>query len=393
MNFEIINELCDTVLKVDKVVRENKMKTPGTMNIVEIMNRHHLENQHSNVLSFLIDSNEKHNHPEYGEAFLTLLRAKGLKTKGVRVVSVKREGSTDESRRMDLLIESDADFIIIENKIHAGDQINQIADYVSFMDYRSGSSDRVFVVYLTVWGNKPSEQSISKENLLELQKKNRFITLSYSQDILGWLESLKTTEQETVLQSAINQYIDVIRGLTNKRQEFFNMGKEISKELLKEYGNLSHDQLREKMLALYEFQQNINLTLYVNFFSDMYKEANGRLSLFCNNKYDYKDLDEWKNDVSDSQQKFGVRYHEGNFTKDFFVQDLSSNTIIVACIGGKLDAEWGNDVRIDGYDSAKQLTSWVSDAIHFYAKADSWGKGGNPKLSTHMVNGLCCIEQ
>ena len=390
MNIEIINELCDTVLKVDKVVRENKMKTPGTMNIVEIMNRHHLENQHSNVLSFLIDSDEKHNHPEYGEAFLTLLRKKGLKIKGVKVFSVKREDTTDESRRMDLVIESDSDFIIIENKIGAGDQMNQIEDYVSFMDNSIGTSDRVFVVYLTVWGNEPSEKSISKEKLLELKKKERFVTLSYSHDILGWLESLNTTEEETVLQSGINQYIDVIRGLTNKRQEFFNMGKEISKELLKEFGNLSHDQLREKMLALYEFQQNINLTLYVNFFSDIYKEANGRLSLLCNNKYDYRDFDEWKNDVADSQQKFGVRYCENSFVKDFFVQDLSSNTIIVACIGGKLSG-WGDDVKVDGYDSAQQFSPWVSNAIHFYD--DGWGKGGREKLSTHMVNGLCYIEQ
>lgn len=85
MDLITVNELCNTIVKVAKTVDEKRRKTPGTMNIAEIMNRHHLENQHSNILSFLIDPDEKHNHTEYGESFLFLLKEKGLKIKGSKI--------------------------------------------------------------------------------------------------------------------------------------------------------------------------------------------------------------------------------------------------------------------------------------------------------------------
>ncbi len=50
INFEIIDDLCKTMTVINQKVEDNRLKTPGTMNIAEIMNRHHLENQHSNVL-------------------------------------------------------------------------------------------------------------------------------------------------------------------------------------------------------------------------------------------------------------------------------------------------------------------------------------------------------
>ena len=124
MDFTIINDLYTSITKINQRIENNRQKTPGTMNIAELMNRHHLENQHSNIIFFLLDPNEKHNHKEYGELFLDLLRTKGLSIQGTRIISVKREDSTDEARRMDLFIETDSDYIIIVlfivSNIHLG---------------------------------------------------------------------------------------------------------------------------------------------------------------------------------------------------------------------------------------------------------------------------------
>lgn len=381
MDLITVNELCNTIVKVAKTVDEKRRKTPGTMNIAEIMNRHHLENQHSNILSFLIDPDEKHNHTEYGESFLFLLKEKGLKIKGSKIFSVTREDSTDEYRRMDLLIETDTDFIIIENKIDAGDQQNQISDYVSFLELKTNVPDKIFIVYLTLFGDQPSKKSISIEMLNELKKSNRFISLSYSDDIISWLEKLQVSKEEVILQSGINQYIDVVKGITHKRKEIFNMKQEVSKELLKEFGDLSREQLKEKMLAMYKFQQNINLTLFINFFKDLYEEANGKLTLFCNDNYDYKDFDTWKNDVANTQQKFGVRFLENNVTLDLFIYDLDSNKFVFACKEEEI-CGYGNNVDIDGYASAQEINSWFVNAILF---CNDWEKKAKTKLSTHVV--------
>ena len=382
MDFTIVNELCNTIGKINKTVDEKRRKIPGTMNIAEIMNRHRLENQHSNILSFLIDPDEKHNHIEYGESFLFLLKEKGLKIKGSKIFSVTREDSTDECRRMDLLIETDTDFIIIENKIDAGDQQNQISDYVSFLERKTNAPDKIFIVYLTLFGDEPSKKSISMEMLNELKKSKKFISLSYSDDIISWLEKLQVSKEETILQSGINQYIDVVKGITHKRKEIFNMKQAVSKELLKEFGDLSREQLKEKMLAMYKFQQNINLTLFINFFKDLYEEANGKLTLFCNDNYDYKDFDTWKNDVANTQQKFGVRFLENNVTLDLFICDLDSNKFVFACKEEEI-CGYGKNVNIDGYVSAQEINNpWFVKAI---LVDDDWEKKEKTKLSTHVL--------
>lgn len=383
MDLTIINDLCESITEINQRVEKNRLETPGTMNIAEIMNRHHLENQHSNILAFLIDPKEKHNHKEYGDSFLEVLKKKGLKLHDGSVVSVKREDSTDELRRIDLLIDTDSDFIILENKIGADDQQNQIEDYLSSLENFIGSSENIFVVYLTPSGNEPSEKSISKKRLHELKETCRYVSLSYSKDILDWLSTLKTKNEEDVLKAGIIQYIDVVKAVSNQRKEVFNMSQEISKELLEEYGNLTREQLREKLIAVQEFQNNINLVLFINFFEDAYKEAKGKLVLFCNNKFDYKSIDEWKNDVVKFQERFGVRCYENNLTQDLFVRDLKSNKFVFACKEEDV-YDIGRPIEIEGYALANEPESWFVNAI-FAMEGWDWEKKCKNKLSTHVV--------
>ena len=392
MDLTIINDLCKSVTEINQRVEKNRLKTPGTMNIAEIMNSHRLENQHSNILSFLIDPKGKHNHKEYGNSFLEMLKEKGLKLRGSTIVSVEREDSTDEFRRMDLFIKTGSDFIILENKIYAGDQPNQINDYLSFVEQQIGSSENIFVVYLTSFGREPSEVSITKGSLYALKNSCRYVSLSYSSDILNWLMALNTKNEEDVLKAGIIQYIDIVKAISNQRTEAFDMSQEISKELLKEYGKLTREQLREKLIAVHEFQDNISLVLFINFFEDAFKEANGKLVLFCNNKYDYKSIDEWKNDVVKFQEKFGIRCYEHDLTQDLFVRDLKSNKFVFACKEEEIPNGYGNPIDIEGYASAVEPTSWFVNAI--FAKEDwDWEKRCNSKLSTHVVKNWFEIKE
>lgn len=216
-DFLEIEEICSAMKKITETANDKIFKTPGTMNLAEIMNCHHLENQHSDIIAFLLNPNEKHHHPEYGAKFLETLKENGLHLDGSKIVSVKREDSTDEARRMDLLLTTDEnEAIILENKIYAGDQPDKISDYVKFVKKEFGTTQNIFVVYLTLFGKEPTEISLSKEQLARLKVDNRFINLSYSKGILSWLARLGTRPDERELFGAVVQYIDIVKGLTNQ---------------------------------------------------------------------------------------------------------------------------------------------------------------------------------
>jgi hypothetical protein len=380
MNINEMNNFFVNMKNLSSKMNELKIKTPGTMNVAEIMNRHHLENQHSNIIAFLVNPSEIHNHPEYGSLFLNMLKEKGLGIEGKEIYKVFRENSTDELRRMDIFIETDSDFIIIENKINAGDQENQIKDYVEYVKKHYEVSNNVFVCYLTKFGVEPSEKSITKEQLNILRKNNQFVSLSYSDDVLNWLNELKVKENEDVLKSGIIQYIDVVKEISNKREKGFNMNYEIAKELFGEYGKLDRNSLKEKLHAIYDFQNNINLVLYINLFEDIFKEGKGKISLINSEKTDYKNPTEWAKDVLENPIKLGIRYSSDKHIIDFFVRDLVSNKFVIASNTDDITSDYGNTIDEEGYKQARELNSWFLKAI---LDTNNWEKDN--KLSTHVV--------
>ena len=362
MDIREINNVFEVMGSISSKVMNKKHDTPGTMNIAEIMNRHHLENQHSNIISFLINPEEIHNHPEYGTKFLQLLKKKGLNITGGKICNTVREDSTDDLRRIDIFVETENEYIIIENKVYADDQDNQIHDYIEYVKEKYSADEKVFVVYLNPRGYEPSEKSISPEELANLKNENRFITLSYSDDILNWLGQLEFKKDEDVLKAGIVQYIDVVQAITNKRKEVFKMNEEIANELFYEYGKLSREELKEKMNLVYSFKNNINLSLFINFFETIYKDGNGKIKLLCSGNCNYENIEEWEKDVINIRKDFGIRYSFDNHEKDLLVSDLISIRFIYASNTDKITKEYGDEIKTE-YNSSRALGSWFYSAI------------------------------
>lgn len=383
MNFTELDKIFKDMDEISKNVKELKRKkTPGTMNIAEIMGRHHLENEHSDILSFLLDPNKEHNHQEFGDCFLDLLREKGLGIKGKSITGIEREAVTGTMRRMDIFMGTDAlEKIIVENKVYSGDQENQLKDYVA-------NAGNPFVVYLTPYGQKPSGYSIPQEKLQDLEKHHRFTCLSYEKDILDWLGRLETKVNEDVLRAAIIQYTDTVKGITNQKKEF-NMNQEIAKELYEKYGELSREDLIKKLHAIYECNDNIDLVLFMNLFKDTYvvaeEKAKGKIKLICSGK-EWEDVKEWEQAVLDNPKKIGVRrcYDNGDII-DFFVRDLNGKQIVAA---GDVSLDIGGSAKIteDGYEHAKVSNGWICKAIR--DTPDTWEKSVGEKISTRVVTWL-----
>lgn len=95
--------------------------------------------------------------------------------------------------------------IIIENKINAGDQKNQLLRYYNF-------SPGAEIIYLTLDGKSPSEASCAS-----LEQDKHFKCSSYQSDIKQWLEQCrKEAATSPIVRESISQYINLIKYLTNQ---------------------------------------------------------------------------------------------------------------------------------------------------------------------------------
>ncbi len=130
--------------------------------------------------------------------------------------------------RIDILLTNFDQFIIIENKINAGDQESQIYRYVKNLklkDYTINVNKK-YVFYLTLFGRSPSKNSLGNseinedEGILEenTNKLANFRLLSYK-IILEWMQKNKMeVENISNLRESIKQYITAIKNILNQKE-------------------------------------------------------------------------------------------------------------------------------------------------------------------------------
>lgn len=142
----------------------------------------------------------------------------------------KREGG-----RIDIILEDKSQILIIENKIYAGNQKNQLVRYTNAA--KAINKKQYFVIYLTLDGKEmPYEEKdeifkncfnyncLNKEKLnlfKKIEKSNNntslYLPISYEVEILDWLnECIKETYDKPLLREGIKHYINLIKILTNQ---------------------------------------------------------------------------------------------------------------------------------------------------------------------------------
>ncbi len=200
--FDKISEILNKYEEISKISGEN-------FNIFKVIDLTTEEVRiHSKFLSELLNPQGSHGQ---GDIFLKLFIAEfeivNFDTKTANVFVEKSIGQKTETQggRIDILIKNDENkTIIIENKIYAGDQPNQLVRYYNY------SKDNVF--YLTLLGNEPSNESAGN-----LKVNEDFKLLSYKDDIVNWLEQCKKEAVNLpLLREGITHYINLIKYLTGK---------------------------------------------------------------------------------------------------------------------------------------------------------------------------------
>ncbi len=223
-----IQYLLSSVSEINKKYEEIASITGENFNIFKVLNLQSDEVRlHSRLLGELLNPHGSHGKNElFLELFLSTLNLNSEYTqeeiKNATVIVEENIGniSDDYSKggRIDLVIKFLGNKeIVIENKIGAGDQFNQLGRYHE--QYHNAH-----ILYLTPLEKKPSKESLGEKLKLEQVK-----CITYRNEIKKWIELChEKTSNFPMLRETITQYIFLIKHITNQ-----TMNEEMEKEIVK----------------------------------------------------------------------------------------------------------------------------------------------------------------
>lgn len=190
---------------------DNARKNKENFNILECLTRFHLEELHSKLLGYLLNPLSDH---DCGDVFLRLFLDE-LELPDIvgdlepKIVLEKFIGRKDVNKEMygfiDLYIETDKNIIVIENKLTAKDQEDQLMRYNKYCECMNGKDSKLF--YLTIWGSKSPEAEKYNGQI-------KYQPISYRTTILSWLEkcmeSAEISPYKNVV-AGIKSYYDILK--------------------------------------------------------------------------------------------------------------------------------------------------------------------------------------
>ena len=134
---------------------------------------------HTRFLAHLLDHKNRHDCERlFLDLFLDVVGLPELRKQECHTVGI--EHHTGGRGNIDIYLEFEQAAIVIENKINAGDQEEQLERYA---EYARSRREICHIFYLTLDGKKPTSFSLG-ERLEEKDVK----CISYKHDILSWLE-------------------------------------------------------------------------------------------------------------------------------------------------------------------------------------------------------------
>ena len=229
---EKIENLLNQVTIISRKNAEILDATGGRFNMFRTCGVNHYENTHSAIIAEFLNPNGTHGlKSKMLECFIeTLGEYFTIETFNYEKSRVRTEHSTEEGR-IDILLEDNQNrAIIIENKIYANDQPEQLIRYNRYArTYNNGYQ----ILYLTLFGDDASQQSGEGVS---------YLSISYKENIINWLEKcVAIASRFPIVRETIIQYINHLKKLTNQDMDIKN--KEEITEVLSKIENLKAAQV------------------------------------------------------------------------------------------------------------------------------------------------------
>jgi hypothetical protein len=257
---------------------------------------------HSYFIYELLNPQGTHNQ---GDVFVKLFitTVLGLDINDDSAIKVKREDLTSNNRRIDFTIQTLKYQIGIEMKIDAQDQDEQLNDYLIELNERAVNSQEVKLYYLTLFGYKASKSSVKG---LKLNKD--YYAISFSVDILNWLEKcIEKSATIPILREGLVQYKNLINKITNKSQ---------TKGITMEIKNLLMNPKNLKLFSTaQEAMQEVKIEIQINFWKKLKEELN-------KNNLDFKFTTD---NINKSVQKYYTNKKDNKFYGLYLTLDTIKN--------------------------------------------------------------------
>jgi hypothetical protein len=281
---------------------------------------------HSAILADLLNPFGKH---EQGDIFLKLFleyfNYSHFDSSTAKVIPEHYIGPVTETKggRIDILgTDAKGRHLIIENKIYAQDQNNQLIRYHNFDQFSK-------ILYLTLDGKDPENYSISNENRndsaqdtdqtfhdeefarLTLVKDRDFQCISYKRDIIEWLELCKNKSIDfPLLHGILSQYIFLIKSLTNQSTNQ-KMSTDIAKQITS-----STDSLKAYFEArnAYEIVRNEIFAEFVNAMKAISIKGKDEISFSAYNK-DFNEFYFTSNRLTELNLQISFGFDNANHTE------------------------------------------------------------------------------
>lgn len=187
---EDIKQLLKKVTEATPEGLSKRIKKHDDFNVFRLCGVDHYETANSKIIAELL--NPQGSLAYHGGIFLDMFLAHLGRPENfdIETARVYTEYIIDEGR-IDILIEDDqGKAIIIENKIYAADQPEQLKRYNEFGKRKYGKGN-YRILYLTLYGEEATKQSCGGDDY-ELD----YLPISYEKHILGWLVFMANMLQE-----------------------------------------------------------------------------------------------------------------------------------------------------------------------------------------------------
>ncbi|WP_324680806.1 PD-(D/E)XK nuclease family protein [Hymenobacter sp. GOD-10R] len=211
----IVNRLLNQASTLQRTQEKMTLLSGENFNIFRVLGLETREVRlHSAFLGELLNPAGSHGlRDAFLKLFLEAIGVEGFQTDKARVLVEYDIGrvTTDylQGGRIDIYLESAGQYLFIENKIYAQDQLNQLERYQA---YRKNAH----LVYLTLEGTEPTEWGAGKLLPTDYQ------LFSYRTDIVEWLEKCRQVAvAHPLVRETIVQYQHLINYLTGRAANDF----------------------------------------------------------------------------------------------------------------------------------------------------------------------------
>ncbi len=269
-----ITSLLNRIQDINKKYEQFAKLSGENFNVFSVLGLGSAEVMHSQFIAELLNPNGSH-----GQGFIYLklfLSQIGLidifsELQITKIVTEKHTGEIDkdynEGGRIDIYIEHPDRNIIIENKIFAADQLNQLYRYHQF-------DKKACILYLSLEGSRPSNESLGSLDI------NNVKCLSYQTDIVNWLNTcIEKSSSLPLIRETLVQYRNIVKEITNQCSSK-DKEMEINDTLLSSEDNFKAAiQLTEAMLTLRKLPDVI-FNMIRESFKHKYGAASFKLCVF-----------------------------------------------------------------------------------------------------------------